>query len=1241
MQSSITRRFIRRVVLAYAVLAAAWIFFSERVLSALTDPGTITRLSTIKGIAFVAITSVLLFIALKSVPIEAKSERANVEGRSRPLFVVFLALTVTLAIIGTLAYRAQYASLKQAELARLQAIAQLKVEDMSRWLNERRANADLMSRSPILVEPLERWIATNSEKEASRLIALLREVRTSFGFSGATLLSVSGDPLFTEGKHPATELMRSSAVEAASSGKPVFIDLHRSADGDAVHMALVAPVLSGGGGQKRILAVAHLEMRAGDYLYPYIENWPLAASSGESVLVKRDGDDVLFLSQARHSPNAAMLLRFPLARQDLAVAQAILHNKTSVEGLDYRDVRVLAAAVPVPGTPWTLFAQVNEDEALAGIDQIAFATGILFLAALAVSIAFVIFLWQRQRLQAALKEVAQGRALQEAENRFRSTFEQAAVGIAHVAEDGRWLRVNQRLCTMLGCSREELLAKTFQDISLPEDLPNDFEMRKQLVAGEIETSKVVKRYLRRDRSPVWVQVTNSLMRDDAGQPDYFISVIEDISDRKAVEEALRQRVNLQEYLGKIADTLPGAICSFRMRPDGTMCIPYASPNFAALTGVQSADVVDDATAAFARIHHEDLGRLNASLVVSARSSEMFETEFRFTHPEKGEIWLEARGAPEADPDGSTLWHGFLYDISERKRGESELRLAMTVFNSSQGGVCVTDAAANVIAVNPAFTSITGYELSELRGKNPRLLKSGRHDGAFYRDMWASLINDGFWQGEVWNRRKNGEIYPELLAISAVRNARGELVNYVATFTDISRIKQSESQLEHLAHHDPLTDLPNRLMLLSSLEHAVARARHSGKRGAALFIDLDRFKNVNESLGHPAGDELLVLVARRLRAHVSDAELLARLGGDEFVLLLDEVPDPETAASMAETLIAQFEEPFELSGGRQVYVGASIGISIFPDDGEDPNALIQHADAALHQAKESGRGTYRFYSEALTRAADERLDMEAQMRRAIERSEFVLHYQPLVSLVDGRIGGVEALLRWQHPTKGLVLPNEFIALAEETGLIVPLGEWVLRTACAQGQEWITTGVVFDTISVNISPRQLWSDIHRRVGAVLEETGFPADMLELEITESALLEQGSEAAVRLNALKELGVRLAIDDFGTGYSSLAYLTRLPIDTLKVDQSFVRNIPDDRPSMEVTAGIIALAKSLNLDVLAEGVETEEQLDFLRRHGCDRAQGYLFSRPLPRGDIAAMLGAFSLPRSRYRRRTNRKNASA
>ncbi len=548
----------------------------------------------------------------------------------------------------------------------------------------------------------------------------------------------------------------------------------------------------------------------------------------------------------------------------------------------------------------------------------------------------------------------------------------------------------------------------------------------------------------------------------------------------------------------------------------------------------------------------------------------------------------------------------------RVRADTTLRQAATVFESTREGVVITDLTPRILTVNRAYTEITGYTPEEVRGRDPGMLKSGRQDDAFYQTMWASLQASGHWQGEIWNRRKNGEIYPQLLTISTVHDGEGVASHYVGVMTDISQLKQSEARLEHLAHYDPLTDLPNRLLLQSRLEHALERAERYQQQVAVLFIDLDRFKNVNDSLGHPVGDELLEALAKRLSNRLREDDTFGRLGGDEFLLLLENLDHPQDAAGVAQTMIQLLELPFELPSGHEVYVGASIGISLYPEDGSSATELIKNADVAMYQAKEQGRNTTRFYTPTLTVAAKERLDMESRLRRALANGEFLLHYQPQVDARTGALIGCEALLRWNSPEEGMISPLRFIPLAEETGLIVPMGEWVLRTACAQARAWMDAGQEPLVMAVNLSGRQLRQrDIARRVAGILEETGLPAGYLKLELTESMIMGHGEQAVDLLRALKELGLRLSIDDFGTGYSSLAYLKRFPIDELKIDQSFVRDIPHDLNDTEIAAAIIALARNLNLSVVAEGVETVEQLDFLSRQGCGAFQGYLFSRPM------------------------------
>ena len=578
------------------------------------------------------------------------------------------------------------------------------------------------------------------------------------------------------------------------------------------------------------------------------------------------------------------------------------------------------------------------------------------------------------------------------------------------------------------------------------------------------------------------------------------------------------------------------------------------------------------------------------------------------------LWLTAT---RLDAD---CYLGYFVDITRMKQEELRLRRAEAVFNNTLEGLVITDPKAQVVAVNPAFSQVTGYSEQELVGQNMRIVSSGRQDREFYAAMWRKLITTGTWQGEVWNRRKTGEVYPLRLSINAVRDTQGRVINYVGACTDITKVKESERALDHLVHHDALTGLPNRLMFTSLLDHAIQRARRSGSLGAVLILDLDRFKTVNDSLGHPAGDQLLQVMATRLRHRLREADTLVRLGGDEFAVLIEDMHEPQDAAVVASHLIDGCNLPVALNGGHEVYVGVSIGISLFPADSTDGHELLKHADAALYGAKDSGRGTYHFYTDSLTRQAQQRLDTESRLRRALERNELELHYQALVGVHDEVIHGVEALVRWRDPQRGLVPPGDFIPLAEETGLIVPMGHWVLREACRQMSAWVAQGFTLRTMAVNLSAQHFaQAGLDAEIAAILRDTGLPAAMLELEITETALMDAG-RASEQLHRLKTLGVKLAIDDFGTGYSSLAYLSSFPLDKLKVDRSFVKDLPHDSTEAEIASAIIQLARALNLKVLAEGVETAAQLDFLRERGCDLAQGFLFARPQPADQVAKLL---------------------
>ncbi len=578
----------------------------------------------------------------------------------------------------------------------------------------------------------------------------------------------------------------------------------------------------------------------------------------------------------------------------------------------------------------------------------------------------------------------------------------------------------------------------------------------------------------------------------------------------------------------------------------------------------------------------------------------------------GMAWAAFRATP-IQWDGVQGYVLVISDITLSKINEKYQLQAAAIFESTREGIMLTDTNKRILMVNLAFSQITGFTEAEVLGKTPSVLSSGRHDLKFYEAMWKVIKETGHWQGEIWNRRKDGYIFPELLSISAVKDTDGNVINYVGVFADISNIKATESKLEYLAHHDPLTGLPNRILLLSRLEHALETVQRNDKLLAVLMIDLDRFKDVNDSYGHLMGDELLQHVAIQLKSRMRSIDTVCRLGGDEFTVLLEEIAQLEDAAFVANDIINTLGEPYLLSNGCEVHIGASVGISLFPTHGDNSEVLLQQADTALYQAKTEGRGRFTYFSEELTKTTRARIQLEARLRQAIERGELRVFYQPQIDVRTGYIIGAEALVRWQDPVRGLIPPLEFIPIAEETGLITSIGNWILKETCLQGQRWINAGLQPLRLAVNLSPRQfLHSDINTIVAEILAETGFPADCLELELTESALMQREREAIDILNRLHATGVSIAIDDFGTGYSSLAYLKLFPLDVLKIDKSFIDDIPRHRDDMEITATIIAMARTLRLKVLAEGVENKEQLAFLLAHGCNLYQGYLFSPPVP-----------------------------
>ena len=587
----------------------------------------------------------------------------------------------------------------------------------------------------------------------------------------------------------------------------------------------------------------------------------------------------------------------------------------------------------------------------------------------------------------------------------------------------------------------------------------------------------------------------------------------------------------------------------------------------------------------------------------------------------GEIfWASLSLSLMRDAEGEAVGLiGYLSDITDRLAAAEDLRLHASIFEHSGEGILITDADERIVAVNKAFCRITGYSKEEVLGRSAHMFDSVHQDEDFYRHMREEIRTSGSWRGEMLEMKKGGEVYPKWASVGAMKNPEGRISHYFSIFSDISERKRAEERIHHLAYYDALTDLPNRSLLNKLVTQTLAAAARSRAHGALLFIDLNRFKPINDTLGHEVGDRLLKQVGERFRATLRSEDLMARLGGDEFVAGLFNIAKREHAGIVAQKLLTALDEPF-LIDGNELRLGACIGISIYPQDGDNAETLLRYADIAMYRAKQTRQNAYMYYSEEMNRRSLDRLKIETGLRQALDRGELRVHYQPKVRIDSGEIIGAEALVRWQHPSEGMIPPGEFIPVAEETGLVVQIGEWVLEQACLQALAWQRAGLPLLKIAVNISARQINAGLPRTVAALLARLGLPPEWLELELTESMLMHGSDEVIDMMDELHAKGISLALDDFGTGYSSLSYLKRFPIDTLKIDRSFVAGIPQDANDCAIAGAIVSMAKQLGHKVIAEGVETREQLAFLSSLGCHEIQGYLFSPGVPAESFAALV---------------------
>lgn len=927
-------------------------------------------------------------------------------------------------------------------------------------------------------------------------------------------------------------------------------------------------------------------------------------------------------------------------------------------------------------------------------------------------------------------------ALKESEFRWKFAIESSGDGLWdwHVSEDIAFFSKNWK--SMLGYKDHEIGTgkDEWESRIHPDDKPAALAELMTVLSGNAQTFRHEHRLRCKDGHYKWILDRGTVVsRGEHGQPLRIIGIHSDISLRKRLEQEKDAALDL---LQKIANRVPGMVYQYRLNPDGSHSVPYASGAIQDLFGISPDTVRQDASALFERIHADDYAAVLESIKQSAETLNRWNFEFRMMFADSSVHWMHGNSQPQREADGAVLWHGFISDVTERKRNdaifqalfqqssflagildqearlidvndtalqvinaaredvlmqyfphtpwwsnpqdriklldllnaaykgrsgsfeathpkadgshinvifsampiyhenglnlaviglditerkvaEEKLQLAASVFTHAREGILITEADGKIVDVNQAFCDITGHKREDVLGQKPSLLSSGQHDSDFYQEMWRNLTDSGEWYGEIWNRRKNGEIFPEMLNISAVKDAEGRTRNYVALFADITPLKSHERELEHIAHYDALTGLPNRVLLADRLHQAMAHAQRNSQALAVVFLDLDGFKAINDNHGHEMGDHLLLVLAKRMKQALREIDTLSRLGGDEFVAVLLNLANIDACNPMLQRLLEAASEPVKVDN-TLLQVSASLGVTFYPQSGDvDGDQLLRQADQAMYQAKLAGKNRYHLFDPAMDHSVRYYHESIDRIRQALANNEFVLHYQPKVNMRTGEVVGVEALIRWQHPEMNLMLPNAFLPVIEDHPLAVEIGEWVLNTALKQIHDWQTVGLTIP-VSVNISPRHLQEEqfVDRLRVLLAAHPAVNPNSLELELLESNAFENIRQISDIMEACRDIGVLFTLDDFGTGYCSLTYLKQLPVSMLKVDQSFVRDMLDDPDDLAILDGVLGLALAFGCKVIAEGVETFEHGKMLLQLGCELAQGYGIARPMPGAQI-------------------------
>lgn len=1094
---------------------------------------------------------------------------------TRLLLLFLLVAVLPLLLFGYFSLKQAEATLREAKLSAMSNLADKKTTQVGSYLAERVQDVSLLVRGPRVMSSIAElpaaYAAGSRSAKYLREDALNRQYFARYVeelgiFYDVFLITPQGEIIYSQ-KHEAdfasnlrTGSERDSQLAWAfravlMSLEPVVSGYEYYAPSQAPAMFIAAPIMDHG----QFMGVFAVQL-GNELFYRVATDATGLGLTGEVAFAQRDADGALYTAPLKYQADAAM--KFRLSDRELAanpMANAL--SGDSGEGLkeDYRGKQVMAAWRYLPGLDWGMVVKIDADEVLAPIYEqkkqlLESLLGVLLLTGLAA------YYFGRQ-ISDPLNELAQ-------------------------ISDGVSRGDMGRQADELAPGELGLFARSFNRMS------DKLQAMYQSLEDRIEE---------RTRE---LNVTNEQFQEE---------IIERIQIEKSLLEA-KGELEQQQALLNEAQRL-GQIGSWQL--DLVSGELRWSDEIYRLFELDPARFTPSYENFLHAIHPEDRDKVNAAYNESLQTRQPYDVMHRLLMSDGRIKWVREHCISYFDDAGKPLRSvGAVQDITAHKLAEDNLRVAAAAFETHEG-IMITDVCSNILRVNSAFSQITGYTQDEVLGKNPRILSSGRQDKAFYAEMWRQLKEGGAWSGEIWDRRKNGEIYPKWLTITSVKDAGGSVCEYVAVFNDITARKRAEEEIRNLAFFDALTGLPNRRLFLDRFHLAQSMSARSRQCGALLLLDMDKFKTLNDTLGHDYGDLMLVEVGRRIQASVRETDTAARLGGDEFVVLIDAISANMQDASKRVALIVDkirtaLVEPYVLKE-HLVHGSPSIGVSMYQGNGESVDTLMKQADMAMYQAKDSGRNTVRFFDPVMQQAVEERARLEADLRGALPANQLQLYYQIQVD-AEHRPIGAEALIRWQHPTRGMVPPGQFIPVAEESSLILDIGHWVIETACKQLAQWVVDERMSELkLAINVSGKQFrLSDFVMQLQASIDRHGVIPERLKLELTESVVLEDIADVAAKMHAIKALGVKLSLDDFGTGYSSLAYLKKLPLDQIKIDQSFVRDITTDPNDAVMVQTIIGLAQNFRMNVIAEGVETEAQLAFLKQNECMSFQGYLFGRPLP-----------------------------